>query len=181
MTIEKKALSLVVNGKKVGPVEVPIDLPMIEFLQEYLNLTGTRFGCGQGVCHACTVIQIEADGSKSKTRTCIYGAHMFAGKEIITVEGHANLDDAGELATLSPIQQAFVDNFSFQCSYCTPGFVAGATVLIDQLQRNPVKKENLEAAITAGMDEHICRCTGYVRYYEAIREVALSTPGCVIE
>lgn len=181
MTIKKQALSLTINGKKIGPIDVPLGMPMVEFLQEYMNLTGTRFGCGQGVCHACTVIEVESDGSKSQTRTCIYGAHMFQGKEIITVEGHAELEENGEIKSLSPIQQAFVDNFSFQCSYCTPGFVAAATVLIDELKRNPVKRQDLESAITTGLDEHICRCTGYVRYYEAVREVALNTPGCIID
>lgn len=181
MTIEKQPLSMIVNGEKIGPIEVPVGMPMVDFLHHYLNLTGTRFGCGAGVCHACTVIEVQEDGSKKQTRTCIYGAHMFDEREIITIEGHAKVDETGEVVELTPVQQAFVDFFAFQCSYCTPGFVTGATVFIDELKRNPVKKEDLQAAIEEALDVHICRCTGYVRYFEAVREVALNTPGCVID
>jgi len=181
MTIEKQPLSMIVNGEKIGPIEVPVGMPMVDFLHHYLNLTGTRFGCGAGVCHACTVIEVQEDGSKKQTRTCIYGAHMFDEREIITIEGHAKVDENGEVVELTPVQQAFVDYFAFQCSYCTPGFVTGATVFIDELKRNPVKKEDLQAAIEKALDVHICRCTGYVRYFEAVREVALNTPGCVID
>lgn len=181
MTIEKQSLSMIVNGEKIGPIEVPVGMPMVDFLHHYLNLTGTRFGCGAGVCHACTVIEVQDDGTKKQTRTCIYGAHMFDGREIITIEGHAKVDENGEVVELTPIQQAFIDYFAFQCSYCTPGFVTGATVLIDELKRNPVKKEDLQAAIEEALDVHLCRCTGYVRYFEAVREVALNTPGCVID
>ncbi len=181
MTIEKQPLTLTVNGEKIGPIEVPVGMPMVDFLHHYLNLTGTRFGCGEGVCHACTVIEVQEDGTQKESRTCIYGAHMFDGREIITIEGHAKLNEQGEVEALSPIQQAFVDYFAFQCSYCTPGFVTGATVFIEELKRNPVKKEDLEAAIEEALNVHICRCTGYVRYYEAVREVALNTPGCVID
>ncbi|HLS16571.1 MAG TPA: (2Fe-2S)-binding protein [Paenalcaligenes sp.] len=181
MTMEKQPLTMTVNGEKIGPIDVPLGMPMVDFLHHYLNLTGTRFGCGEGVCHACTVVEVQDDGTQKESRTCIYGAHMFDGREIITVEGHAKLNAEGEVEELSPVQQAFVDYFAFQCSYCTPGFVTGATVFIDQLKRNPVKKEDLQSAIEEALNVHICRCTGYVRYYEAIREVALNTPGCVID
>jgi len=181
MTIEKQPLTLTVNGEKIGPIDVPLGMPMVDFLHHYLNLTGTRFGCGEGVCHACTVVEVQEDGTQKESRTCIYGAHMFDGREIITVEGHAKLNEQGEVEELSPVQKAFVDLFAFQCSYCTPGFVTGATVFIDQLKREPVKKEDLQTAIEDALNVHICRCTGYVRYYEAIREVALNTPGCVID
>lgn len=181
MTIEKQPVSMIVNGEKIGPIDVPVGMPMVDFLHHYLNLTGTRFGCGAGVCHACTVIEVQEDGSKKQTRTCIYGAHMFDGREIVTIEGHAKVDEHGEVVELTPVQQAFIDFFAFQCSYCTPGFVTGATVFIDELKRNPVKKEDLQAAIEEALNVHICRCTGYVRYFEAVREVALNTPGCVID
>lgn len=180
MSIEKRPLSLTINGKQIGPVEVPIGMPMIDFLHEYLDLTGTHFGCGQGICHACTIVELQQDGTRTESRTCIYDAHFFNGKSIITIEGQAETDAAGKLIKLTPIQQAFIDNFSFQCGYCTPGFVAGATVFLDQLKRKPVKRVDLEGAIEEALDVHICRCTGYVRYYEAIRDVALATPGCVI-
>lgn len=153
---------------------------MIDFLHHYLNLTGTHFGCGEGVCHACTVVEVQPDGSMSDTRTCISNAHSFDGKTIITIEGQAQTDAAGNVTQLTPIQTAFIEKFSFQCGYCTSGFVAGATAFIDQLKREPVKRADLGTAIEEALNDHICRCTGYVRYYEAVRDVALATPGCVI-
>ena len=181
MNIEKQPLTLTVNGKTIGPVEVPLNMPMVDFLHEHLNLTGTRFGCGQGVCHACTVVEVGSDGSMTESRTCVFTAHYFNKKSIITVEGQAQYDEQGKLESLSPVQQAFIDHFAFQCGYCAPGFVTGATVFIDGLKRQPVRRENLESAIEDALNEHICRCTGYVRYYKAVKEVALATPGCVID
>ena len=177
---EKRPLSMIVNGKEVGPIDVPVGMPMIDFLHHYLNLTGTHFGCGQGVCHACTVLEVQPDGRLVDTRTCIANAHAFNGKTIITIEGQAKTDAEGNVTELTPIQKAFIEKFSFQCGYCTPGFVAGATAFIDRLKHEPVKRADLESAIEDALNDHICRCTGYVRYYEAVRDVALATPGCVI-
>lgn len=179
MTIATKPLSLTVNGKPVGPIDVAETLMMQDFLFEYLDLTGSRMGCGQGICHACTVVLEKPDGTLEEMRTCITGAHWFAGRKIRTVEGHAQRDANGTITALSPVQQAFIEHFSFQCGYCTPGFVTGATVLLDQLKRNPVKREALEQVISEALDRHICRCTGYVRYFEAVRDLALKTPGLV--
>lgn len=179
MTIATKPLSLTVNDKPVGPIDVPETLMMQDFLFEYLDLTGSRMGCGQGICHACTVVLEKPDGTLEEMRTCITGAHWFAGRKIRTVEGHAQRDANGTITALSPVQQAFIEHFSFQCGYCTPGFVTGATVLLDQLKRNPVKREALEQVISEALDRHICRCTGYVRYFEAVRDLALKTPGLV--
>ncbi|WP_236234531.1 (2Fe-2S)-binding protein [Pseudomonas tohonis] len=166
-----RALSMNINGQAVGPLEVADDLMMIDFLHEYLNLTGSRLGCGQGVCHACVAILDKPDGTSEEIRTCITGAHFFAGKKVRTVEGHAQLDDKGEVKSLNPIQQKFVDQFAFQCSYCTPGYVNAATVLVEKLQRQPVKRSELEGEIDNALGKHICRCTGYVRYYSAARDV----------
>lgn len=179
MTLATKPLSLTVNGQAVGPVDVPEGLMMQDFLHEYLNLTGARLGCGQGICHACTVIIEQEDGSLTEMRTCITGANWFEGRKIRTIEGVAERDREGTVAALSPVQQAFIEHFSFQCGYCTPGFVIGATVLLDRLRRQPVPREELEDVITEALDKHICRCTGYVRYFEAVRDVALKTPGLV--
>ena len=175
---ETLPVTVKVNGVSHGPMDVPAGLMMIDFLHETLGLTGSRLGCGQGICHACVVIVDHADGSCETVRTCITGANYFDGKTVRTVEGHAARDADGKL-TLAPIQQAFLDHFSFQCGYCTPGFVNAATVLIEGLKRNPVARADLEAAITAGLNDQICRCTGYVRYYEAVRDVILKTPGCI--
>ena len=179
MTLAVKKLSLTINGKAIDPIDVPEAMMMQDFLYEYINLTGSRMGCGQGICHACTVIVEKDDGRLEEMRTCITGAHWFAGKKVRTVEGHAKRDAAGAIIELSPVQQAFIEHFSFQCGYCTPGFVTGATVLIDRLKHNPVRRADLEQTITEALDTHICRCTGYVRYFEAVRDLILKTPGLV--
>ncbi|MFM0225763.1 (2Fe-2S)-binding protein [Paraburkholderia dipogonis] len=172
-------LSIKVNGEIVGPTDVPAGLMMIDYLHEYLHLTGSRLGCGQGICHACVVIVDKPDGTSEEVRTCITGANFFHGKSIRTIEGHAKRNEAGEVVELSAIQQKFLEHFSFQCGYCTPGFVNAATVLIERLKREPVAKDKVEATITEALNDHICRCTGYVRYYEAVKEVVLTTPGLV--
>ncbi|WP_321965701.1 (2Fe-2S)-binding protein [Burkholderia cepacia] len=176
---QSKPLSININGKSVGPMQVPEGLMMIEFLHEYAGLTGSRLGCGQGICHACVVIVDKPDGTSEEMRTCITGAHFFHGRTIRTIEGHAKRNEAGEVVELSPIQQKFLEHFSFQCGYCTPGFVNAATVLIERLKREPVAKADVERTITEALDAHLCRCTGYVRYYEAVKDVVLTTPGLV--
>jgi xanthine dehydrogenase YagT iron-sulfur-binding subunit len=172
-------VSLKVNGQEVGPLQVPSGLMMIDLLHEYLHLTGSRLGCGQGVCHACVVILDKPDGTSEEIRTCITGANFFDGKSIRTIEGHAQRDEQGEVVALSPIQQKFLEHFSFQCGYCTPGFVNAATVLIERLKLHPVARDQVEQTITEALNDHICRCTGYVRYYEAVKEVVLTMPGLV--
>ena len=163
-------LTMTVNGRPAGPHEVSDGLAMIDYLHDYLGLTGTKFGCGIGVCHACVVIVDEPDGTSRTMRTCINGAAEFAGKAVRTVEGHARD------GKLSDIQQAFVDHFAFQCGYCTSGFVNEATRLVEELERKPIAKSEVEAKLAEALGEHICRCTGYVRYYEAMRDLILSNP-----
>ncbi|MES2069473.1 MAG: (2Fe-2S)-binding protein [Pseudomonadota bacterium] len=175
----QQPLSLNINGKAVGPIQVPEGLMMIDFLHEYLDLTGSRLGCGQGVCRACVVILDKPDGSSEEVRSCITGAHFFKDKKVRTIEGIAQRNDKGEVTVLSPIQQKFLEHFSFQCGYCTPGFVNAATVLLESLKRSPVAKAQLDETITEALNDHICRCTGYVRYFEAVKDVALRTPGLV--
>ncbi|MBC2885460.1 (2Fe-2S)-binding protein [Ochrobactrum sp. CM-21-5] len=165
-----------INGRKVGPVDLPEDLMMIEFLQEYLNLTGTRLGCGQGVCRACTIIVDDPHTGASTVPACITGIAWLNGKTIRTIEGIAGSDSSGQII-LSPIQEAFLKHFSFQCGYCTPGFVNSATVLIEKLEKNPVSADDVEEVILEALDSNICRCTGYVRYYNAVRDVILTMPG----
>jgi xanthine dehydrogenase YagT iron-sulfur-binding subunit len=176
--IAQKPLSLTVNGQPVGPLQVPDGLMMIDFLHNYLNLTGSRLGCGQGVCHACVVILDEPGRPSEEIRTCITGAHFFDGKRVRTIEGHATRDAHGEVQ-LSPVQKSFLEHFSFQCGYCTPGFVNATTVLVERLAHEPVAKDRLEDTIMQALGEHLCRCTGYVRYYEAVKALVLATPGLV--
>ncbi|MCP3880832.1 MAG: (2Fe-2S)-binding protein, partial [Sulfitobacter sp.] len=92
----------------------------------------------------------------------------------------AKTDDKGEV-TLSPVQQAFMAHYSFQCGYCTPGFVNAATLLLERLEKHPIPLADLESTIEAALENHICRCTGYVRYYEAVRDVVMKTPGLIRE
>ena len=179
--MNKKPLTIKINGKDVGPMQVPDGLMMLDFLHEYAALTGSRLGCGIGMCRACVVIVDKPDGTSEEMRTCITGAHHFAGKQIRTVEGHAQRNEKGEIIALSPIQQKFLEHYSFQCGYCTPGFVNGATVLIERLKRQPVARSLVESTITEALNAHLCRCTGYVRYYEAVKDVILSTPGLTTE
>ncbi|MFY9137373.1 (2Fe-2S)-binding protein [Zwartia sp.] len=170
------ALRLKVNGQAVGPLQVPASINMIEVLQEYLNLTGTRFGCGVAQCRACTVIVDQPDGSSASMLTCIVPAIAFQGLSIRTIEGHATTAADGSV-TLSPVQQAFVDHFAFQCGYCTPGFVNEATILFEHLKTKPIPKADVEQYIMDGLNAHLCRCTGYVRYYQGLRDLIISTPG----
>ncbi|CAO4176801.1 (2Fe-2S)-binding protein [Methylorubrum populi] len=175
---DPQALSLTVNDRPVGPVPVPRGTSMQEFLHEWLGLTGARMGCGQGICNACTVMIEEEGKLPREIRTCITGAHWFEGRRLRTVEGHARQEADGSL-TLSPVQQAFVEAFAFQCGYCTPGFVTAATVLIERLRQRPVERGQVESVVTEALDHHICRCTGYVRYHTAVRDLVLATPGLV--
>jgi len=168
--METVELSVTVNLRQTGPHTIPASLAMVDFLHEYLGLTGTKFGCGIGVCHACVVIVDEPDGSSRTMRTCINGAATFDGKRVRTVEGHA------KDGRLSDVQQAFVDNFAFQCGWCTSGFINAATRLVEELARDPVSRDGVENRIEAALGDHLCRCTGYVRYYEAVRGLILADP-----
>ena len=165
------SLSLTINGKPVGPIEVRDELSMNDFLREVLNMTGTKFGCGAAQCLSCAVIVDRPDGSSYTNPTCIVPALNFAGMSIRTVEGHAK---DGEL---TPLQKAFVEHFAFQCGYCTAGFLNEGQVLLERLQSAPIPRAELEATITEALDGHLCRCTGYVRYHEAVRDVVLADPG----
>lgn len=181
MTLPSKPIRLVINGRQVGPVDVPEGLLMLDCLHELIGLTGSRRGCGIGECRACVVIDDRPDGTSEELRTCITPAHAFEGKRIRTIEGHATRNEAGAIVALSPVQQKFLEHYSFQCGYCTPGFVNGATVLVERLRRQPVPRSRVEAVVTEALDTHLCRCTGYVRYHEAVKDLVLSTPGLTTE
>jgi aerobic-type carbon monoxide dehydrogenase small subunit (CoxS/CutS family) len=142
-----------------------------DFLREHLGLTGTKFGCGAAQCLSCAVIVDDPDGTSYTTPTCVVPAASFNGKSIRTVEGLAT---NGELSTL---QRAFIEHFAFQCGYCTPGFLIEAQVLLERLARKRVARADLEKTIAQALDGHLCRCTGYIKYYEAVRDVILADPG----
>jgi aerobic-type carbon monoxide dehydrogenase small subunit (CoxS/CutS family) len=163
-------LSLTINGRPYGPVEVRDELSMNDFLREYLGLTGTKFGCGRAQCLSCAVIVDDPDGTSRTSPTCVVPAVTFAGRSIRTIESHAR---DGQLSAL---QKAFVEHFAFQCGYCTPGFLNEAQVLLERLARTPVARADLDGTILEALDGHLCRCTGYVKYHEAVRAVILAEP-----
>lgn len=146
------------------------DEKLLDYLHDFEkeSLTGTKFCCGIGVCRACTVsVAKGANRAAEPVIACSTALAVLDGTRITTVEGVA------QDGQLHPIQQAFLKHFSFQCGYCTPGFVMAAKILLDELAAQPIPEAELDDAIEEAIGPHICRCTGYVRYYEATREVAL--------
>jgi aerobic-type carbon monoxide dehydrogenase small subunit (CoxS/CutS family) len=163
-------LRVTINGRAHGPVDVRDELTMNDYLREYLGMTGTKFGCGAAQCLSCAVIVDNPDGTSYTSPTCVASAVTFDGKSIRTVEGHAK---GGEL---SPLQKAFIRHFAFQCGYCTAGFLNESQVLLERLAKKPVPRADLETTIAQALDGHLCRCTGYIKYHEAVRDVILADP-----
>src|SRR6516165_6436302 len=163
-------LKLTINDRAYGPLEVRDELTMNDFLREHLGLTGTKFGCGAAQCLSCAVIVDNPDGTSYTQPTCVVPAISFNGKTIRTVEGHA------QDGTLTPLQRSFIEHFAFQCGYCTPGFLNEAQVLLERLAKQPVSPADLERTIAQALDGHLCRCTGYVKYHEAVRAVIIADP-----
>ena len=157
-------LALTINGRAYGPTEVRDELSMNDFLREYLGLTGTKFGCGAAQCLSCAIIVDNPDGTSTTSPTCVVAAANFNGKAIRTVEGHARGNE------LSALQKAFIEHFAFQCGYCTAGFLNESQVLLERLAKKPVARADLEKTIAEALDGHLCRCTGYIKYHEAVRD-----------
>jgi aerobic-type carbon monoxide dehydrogenase small subunit (CoxS/CutS family) len=149
-----RVTQLHVNGS-MRRIDADADRTLLSVLRDDLDLTGTKFGCGEGQCAACTVL---LDGVA--TRSCVTKVSAVGAKKIVTIEG---LAPEGKL---HPMQQAFLDADALQCGYCTPGMILGAVSL---LKRNPNPSEQ---EIAAGMNGHICRCGTYPRVVSAIRAAA---------
>lgn len=143
-----------VNGSEYG-IETDPGKRLLDVLREDLRLTGTKEGCGEGECGACTVI---VDGLA--VNSCLMMAGQMDGKEIITVEG---LEKDGELDDL---QNAFISNGAVQCGYCTPGMLMSCKAL---LMRNP---HPTEEEIRMAISGNLCRCTGYTKIVAAVKEVS---------
>ena len=168
-------LELTINGEKVVAQGIDGDRKLVDFLREDLSLTGTKFGCGIAVCRVCTVALQRVPGAHCEAiRSCTTPVSEVQGRILTTVEG---LADEG---VLHPLQTAFLTHFAFQCGYSTPGFLMASYCLLDKLRRSPVRRAEVDAAIEDAVGQHVCRCTGYVRYHRAIRETILSTPGLVV-
>ncbi len=147
-------ISFTLNGK---PVRVSVDgeRRLLWVLRYDFELTGAKYGCGQGLCGGCTVIL-----DNQAVRSCATPMKDVAGKSVLTIEG---LEQRGQL---HPIQQAFLKHHAFQCGYCTSGMIMSAYAL---LQKSP---RPTRAQIIRHMDANLCRCGSHLRIVEAIQEAA---------
>ena len=155
----KKELRFVVNGESYDLWVEPKTL-LVQVLRDELGLKGTKRACDSGSCCSCTVI---LDGKAVKS--CSILALQANNREVLTVEGLA------DGVNLHPIQQAFIDNWAFQCGFCTSGQIMAAKALLDE-NPNPTREE-----IQMAMDGHLCRCTGYNMITEAIQDAAKRLQG----
>ena len=146
--------SLKVNGQKVD-VEAPNDAPLLWVLRDMLGITGPKYGCGVGVCGACT-----SHLNGGAIRPCITPVADCRGKSVTTIEGLATGD------SLHPVQQAWLDADVAQCGFCQPGQIMSAVALL-AAKRNPT-----DADIDAAMSDNVCRCGTYVRIRAAIKAAA---------
>jgi len=149
-------LSFIVNGQRRTVTTDP-DRPLLDVLREDLQLTGTKYGCGEAQCGACSVL---VDGKR--VFSCRTPAARAEGASIVTIEGLAG---AGTGA-LHPVQQAFLEEGAFQCGYCTAGMIMAAVGL---LAEHPHPSD---ADIVAGMNRNVCRCCSYPQIIRAVRRAA---------
>ena len=150
----KQTIRVTINGR-LYEEDVEPRLLLSHFLRENVGLTGTHIGCVVGECGACSVL---LDNKLAKS--CLHFAVQADGREVTTVEGLAR---DGEL---SPIQEAFVKNYAFQCGYCTPGMVMASHALLAR-NSNPSEEE-----IRKALAGNLCMCTGYVQIVDAVKDAA---------
>jgi len=146
----RRIVRITINGL-LREVAVPANRTLLDLLREDLDLTGTKHGCGEGDCGACTVL---LDGEP--VNACLVLAAEAEGREVTTIEGLASG------ALLHPVQQAFVDAGAVQCGYCTPGMVLVAAALV---AHNP---SPTESDVRHAISGNFCRCTGYQKIVEAV-------------
>jgi len=147
--------AFVLNGTEVV-VPIRPHQRLLEVLRSTLQLTGTKPGCGEGECGACTVL---VDGRV--VNACLFPAPEVEGREVLTIEGLL-----GSETRLSELQESFVEHGAVQCGFCTPGMILSAYALLD------ADPDPTEAAVRAALAGNLCRCTGYVQIVEAIRAAA---------
>jgi aerobic-type carbon monoxide dehydrogenase small subunit (CoxS/CutS family) len=150
----ESTFNLTVNGQRRTVTTDP-ERPLLDVLREDLQLTGTKYGCGEGRCGACTVL---VDGKR--TFSCSTSVSHTDGKTVRTIESLAKGD------ALHPVQAAFLEEGAFQCGYCTPGMIMATVGLLEE---NPRPSE---AEIATWMNKNLCRCCGYVRVEKAVRRAA---------
>ena len=149
-----REIQMTVNGKTLS-VKTNPERRLLEVLREDLELTGTNFGCKEGLCGACTVLV----GGKPY-RSCLLQVGRAENKQITTIEGLAKGDK------LHPVQVAFLEEEAFQCGYCTPGMILNTVALLQE------KAKPTDDEIREWMDGNICRCNGYTKIIRAIRLAA---------
>ena len=147
----EQAISFTLNGQSRSVTSEP-DRLLLEVLREDLDLIGTKYGCGEAQCGACTVL---VDGTA--VRSCVLPVQSVAGKKLTSIEG---LPTNGKL---HPVQEAFLAENAFQCGYCTPGMIVGLVGLLNQ------KPALTAEEILNRMNGHLCRCCGYPSIVKAIR------------
>lgn len=152
----KKRVHFTLNGNPVQ-LDTETDQSLLWFLRDDMQLTGTKYGCGEGLCGACTVL---VNGTAQ--RACLLDVQSVADKKVTTIEGLAEGDK------LHPVQQAFVEHDALQCGYCTPGMILSVVSLLTE---NPKASES---EVMGGMDENLCRCGAHKRIVEAVRSVTLN-------
>ena len=152
--VQSTPINFTVNGRAMN-VTTDAQRSLLEILREDLELTGTKYGCGEGACGACAVL---IDGNKALS--CTTPASEAAGKSVTTIEG---FETNGQL---HPAQQAFLEEEALQCGYCTPGMIVATVAL---LGRNPRPSDE---QIRETMNQHLCRCCGYARTMTAVRRAA---------
>jgi aerobic-type carbon monoxide dehydrogenase small subunit (CoxS/CutS family) len=151
-----KPMEIEVNGKRY-PVQYDPETPLLYVLRDELGLTGSKYGCGEGQCGACTVLL-----GTTPRRSCQIPVSAAVGKPIITIEG---LEKDG---SLHPVQQAFLDAGAFQCAFCTPGMIVSSVGLL-QGNPNPSTEEIIQY-----LEGNICRCGIYPRIVDAVHRAAKS-------
>ena len=154
-----KPISFMLNG---SPRRLTVDETrmLLWVLRDDLGLTGTKFGCGESICGACTVLVDD-----EAVRSCVTPVGEVDGKKVVTIEGLAHDD------RLHPLQEAFVQHLGYQCGYCTPGMIMGAHAL---LLKNP---KPTRAQIVQHMETHLCRCGAHVRIFDAIESASAAKAG----
>jgi aerobic-type carbon monoxide dehydrogenase small subunit (CoxS/CutS family) len=151
---ESVTIELRINGE-AHSLQVGTQRTLLEVLRQDLLLTGTKTGCNQGVCGACSIL---VDGNS--VRACLSLAVAMQGRDIVTIEG---LSDG---ARLDPVQQAFLDAGAIQCGFCMPGMIISAKALLGKNPR-PSRQE-----IRHALGNNICRCSGYVKVIDAVHRAA---------
>lgn len=150
----KELLRVTINGEKME-LDVDPGMLLVDLLRKRLLLTGTKKGCGEGECGACTVIM-----NGKAVKSCILPVMKAMDAEIETIE---NLSKNNQL---HPLQQSFIDCGAVQCGFCTPGMIMTAKAVLEE-NPNPTDEE-----IKVGLTGNICRCTGYVKIMDAVKEAA---------